>query len=344
MKNKKVFDMIYSGETFSRLDDSDDSEFFGNQRIVDHLDSFALDTIKKLVEELVTEDAPMILDLMAGSDSHIPDSVKPQKLVGLGLNEEELKENRALSEYVIRDLNKTPELPFEDETFDVVLNTRSIGYLTMPFEVFAEVGRVLKPGGLFLVIFSNRMHPPKVIRLWRESLEAERVMFVEDLFDNSEEFEKYKTFTSTGRPRPDDDKYADRGNPGEPVYALYADKVGGDADHAKRPELTFRFGPEMDLKELKEKQKTVKDTTVCPYCDEKLKKWSTPEAGGSTWGCETQYVCFNDSCPKFVNGFDTMVKQGNYGFSYRMIYNPANDTCKSLPVNSHDSMKEGIQD
>ena len=61
----------------------------------------------------------------------------------------------------MHDLNRTPTLPFEDESFDVVLNTVSVDYLTRPFEVFAEVGGVLRPGGLFLVTFSNRAFPQK---------------------------------------------------------------------------------------------------------------------------------------------------------------------------------------
>ncbi len=34
-----------------------------------------------------------------------------------------------------------------------------------PLEVFAEIVRVLKPGGVLAVTFSNRWFPPKVIKL-----------------------------------------------------------------------------------------------------------------------------------------------------------------------------------
>jgi len=40
---------------------------------VSHLDSLALATVEKLIETLVVEENPAILDLMAGWDSHIPD-------------------------------------------------------------------------------------------------------------------------------------------------------------------------------------------------------------------------------------------------------------------------------
>ena len=38
-----------------------------------------------------------------------------------------------------------------------------------PFEVFREVHRILKPGGSFIVSFSNRMFATKVIKAWRLS-------------------------------------------------------------------------------------------------------------------------------------------------------------------------------
>ena len=42
----------------------------------------------------------------------------------------------------------------------------SVQYLTQPFEVFADVGRVLAPGGPVVVSFSNRCFPTKAVALW----------------------------------------------------------------------------------------------------------------------------------------------------------------------------------
>ena len=44
------------------------------------------------------------------------------------------------------DLNETPKLPYEDDSFDFVTNAVSVDYLTKPLEVMQEVRRVLKPG------------------------------------------------------------------------------------------------------------------------------------------------------------------------------------------------------
>jgi SAM-dependent methyltransferase len=87
-------------------------------------------------------------------------------VAGLGMNEMELKANPSLTEYVVRDLNENPRLPYEDETFSVVLCQLSIDYLTRPLEVMKEVGRVLRPGGRVHILFSNRLFIQKAVAVW----------------------------------------------------------------------------------------------------------------------------------------------------------------------------------
>ena len=161
-------------EAFSRLDESEDAWFYERDRFVSHLDRAALDTVRDWIGRLVFEEAPAVLDLMASWDSHLPETARRGRVVGLGLNRNELQANPALTGYVVHDLNRDPRLPFDDKTFDVVLNTVSVDYLTRPIEVFAEAGRVLKPVGLLLVVFSNRMFEQKAVKVWREAGEEER--------------------------------------------------------------------------------------------------------------------------------------------------------------------------
>ena len=61
-------------------------------------------------------------------------------------------------------------------------------YLVKPLEIFTEVARVLKPGGSFVVTFSDRWFPTKVISLWQEMHAFERMGLVLDLFDKSQAF------------------------------------------------------------------------------------------------------------------------------------------------------------
>jgi SAM-dependent methyltransferase len=332
---------IQQGAAFSRHDETDDRAFYAVDRFVDHLDSEALSTVERIIGELIVEEEPVLLDLMAGWDSHIPEALHSSQVVGLGLNENELKANTALTEYVIHDLNHDPHLPFPDKTFDAVINTVSVDYMTQPTEVFREVNRILKPGGLFLVIFSNRFFPQKAVKVWREASEEERVLLVEELFGEAGGFGKPEAFVSKGKPRPKDDKYAHMGIPSDPVYAVYADKQGGKK--SLRPKLGISYGQSMGKNELNRRKAAVKHTLQCPYCGEKMKKWAVPDNPFSqTWDNDFMYICFNDGCPYFVRGWDHMHREGNRGSSYRLMYNPEKDCCMPIPVPSPKALKESI--
>jgi len=334
---------IFGTDAFSRLDESDDLEFYSRDRFVSHLDSLALSTVEKLIGTLVVEESPAILDLMAGWDSHIPENLRASEVVGLGLNENELMKNKALSEAVIHDLNKDPHLPFPDNRFDVVINTVSVDYMTKPAEVSKEVGRVLKPGGLLLIIFSNRMFSEKAVKVWRDAGEDERVLLVEDFFREAGVFEKPSVFLSKGKPRPKDDKYAHLGIPSDPIYAVYADKKGGDPLRRSRPEVIISYGEPLDQETFERRKKAIKQTLRCPHCGEKMLKWAVPDNPFEvTWDNEFMYICFNDACPYYVRGWDFMYRDGNRGCSYRLMYNPEKDCCMPIPVPTPKALRESI--
>ena len=58
-------------------------------------------------------------------------------------------------------------LPFADESFDDAVCCVSVDYLTRPVEVFAEVARVLRPGGRFLCLEFSRVVVPGLDRAAR---------------------------------------------------------------------------------------------------------------------------------------------------------------------------------
>lgn len=82
------------------------------------------------------------------------------------------------------------------------------------------------------------------------------------------------------------------------------------------------------------------DDYTCPYCDSKLKKWSSPP--DSTWAVEYQYVCFNDDCPYFVRGWQWMEEKYKATASYRHRFNPFTGEKGPLPVWSQNALKENI--
>ncbi|MGM0404505.1 MAG: methyltransferase domain-containing protein, partial [Thermodesulfobacteriota bacterium] len=150
---------------FAREDEAADSRFYERPRLVTHIDERAIETISGLYGEIITP-GMVVLDLMSSWRSHLPETAKPCKLIGLGMNAKELHENPQIDESVVHDLNQNPRLPFDDNAFDSVICTASVEYLTNPAAVFADTARILKPGGMLIHTFSNRWFPPKAIRLW----------------------------------------------------------------------------------------------------------------------------------------------------------------------------------
>ena len=63
------------------------------------------------------------------------------------MNAVELARNPMATATVVHDLNADPRLPFDDGSFDAVTCCVSVDYLVRPVEVFADVARVLRPGG-----------------------------------------------------------------------------------------------------------------------------------------------------------------------------------------------------
>lgn len=153
-------------EHFLRVDQSDDSAFYLEPKLVTHIDDAAIGSLSRFYGELIPGGGA-VLDLMTSWVSHLPDSLLLERVAGVGMNAEELAENPRLTERVVQDLNKDPELAFGDGSFDAALVTVSVQYLTRPREVFAEVGRVLKPGAPFAVAYSNRLFPTKAVAIWR---------------------------------------------------------------------------------------------------------------------------------------------------------------------------------
>lgn len=152
-------------EHFRRQDESDDALFYREPRLVTHIDDAAIDAVSRFYGELIPPRA-LVLDLMTSWVSHLPASLHPAGVAGLGMNAEELAQNPVLTERIVQDLNRDPVLPWADSTFDAAIVTVSVQYLTAPPLVFAEVGRVLKPGAPFAVAYSNRCFPTKAVAAW----------------------------------------------------------------------------------------------------------------------------------------------------------------------------------
>jgi len=205
---------LFLPEHFARLDESPDPDFYDMPRKVVHIDDHAIAAIKQFFRDTLPTDG-VILDLMSSWRSHWPRALSKQQLVGLGMNAEEMSENPDLDDFVIHDLNANPQLPFEDATFDAVVVTVSIQYMTRPVDVFREVNRILKSSGLFAVIFSNRMFPTKAVAIWRSLNDRQHAELIAAYFQQADNFTAIEAQDRT----PQVSDYTD------PVYVVMARKA-----------------------------------------------------------------------------------------------------------------------
>ena len=141
------------------------------------------------------------------------------------MNPEELKANSLAREHIVQDINQNPILPFQDKSFDGIICTSSVEYLTKPFEVFDEIARVLRSGGKCVITFSNRWFPTKVVSIWEELYEFERLGLVVDYFLKTQSFSDITTVSYRGWPRPQDDKYYGSFPYADPVFGVIAEKL-----------------------------------------------------------------------------------------------------------------------
>ncbi len=195
---------------FDREDASGDERFYEPDRFVTHLDERAIAVVGALYQELAIEGD--VLDVMASWVSHF--SARPRHLVALGMNEHELAANPQAADWVVHDLNRDPVVPFDDQRFDHATCCVSVDYLVRPVEVFAEVARVLRPGGRFVITFSNRCFPTKVIRGWALADAAGCLEIVSRYFRLSGGFDE-----------PTAELRTPLGSRGDPLWAVWARRV-----------------------------------------------------------------------------------------------------------------------
>jgi len=165
----------------TKLDDTDDSLFYSFPRFVTHVDDRFIQQLTDLYQKRLKPNT-RIFDMMSSWVSHLPDELEFAYIEGHGMNEEELARNSRLNHYFVQNLNQNPKLPLSDQDFDAVLNCVSVQYLQYPDAIFSEIHRILKPGGIAIISFSNRMFHQKAITAWRDNSEIGRVELVKRYF------------------------------------------------------------------------------------------------------------------------------------------------------------------
>ncbi|MFK8183459.1 MAG: methyltransferase domain-containing protein [Phormidesmis sp.] len=209
-----------------KLDPSDDSLFYESPRFVTHVDEGFINQLTALYRDRLAPNA-RVFDLMSSWVSHLPTDVEYTYVEGHGLNQEELARNPQLDHYFVQNLNQDQILPLEDCSFDAVINTVSVQYIQYPEKVFEEVYRVLKPGGVAIFSFSNRMFYQKAIAAWRDSSETARISLVKRYFETVPGFGNIQTVEKKSEASAFlqiVNQMTGRGG-GDPFYAVIAEKM-----------------------------------------------------------------------------------------------------------------------
>ncbi|MEM7336661.1 MAG: class I SAM-dependent methyltransferase [Chloroflexota bacterium] len=209
---------IFPANYFRRRDESDDGNFYTFPRKVVHIDDAAIQALSDFYGEAIPLNST-ILDLMSSWRSHLPlDSLTPQRVAGLGMNLEEMLDNPALRKdgIQVQNLNLNPTLSYESDVFDAVICAVSVQYLIQPIELFAEVHRVLKENGRFILSYSNRCFPTKATAVWLSTDDMQHAQLIGSYFEHS------GSWSEPGLKVKNDENGAPPNE--DPLYIIWAEK------------------------------------------------------------------------------------------------------------------------
>ena len=320
-------DLLFT-DGLRRTNEDNDDLFYAAPRKRPFFGEQTDEAIRRHHERILPQGATRVLDLMSSLESHLS-KVPEREVIGLGMNEDEMRRNPGLSSVVVHDLNRDPRLPFEEGSFDAVICSGSIDLLTHPLEVVRDVARILRKGGVFVVTFTDRTIMPKSIEAWRDEGNEGRLMLATAYFSFSGAFL---------RPLVEVDEIVAPacvvGGPG----ATHGDEVLNVVWSYKPP-----ADQVIDAREAKLERRAVPSERHCPFCGEVMLMWQPPETPWEIdYNATLLYVCFNDECDYFSRGRRWCRRKGMRCATYRHSLNPANGSEGPLPVPIKGALRAGI--
>jgi len=137
-----------------KLDENNDEEFYSEPKFVYHLDSNFRHYLSNVYKKEIS-DYSTVLDLMSSWDSYLPKEKKYKKVIGHGLNKQELEKNKIFDTYWIQNFNLNQKIPLDNESVDYCLMVAAWQYLQYPENLTREISRIL-----------SRLLPGLVIKRW----------------------------------------------------------------------------------------------------------------------------------------------------------------------------------
>jgi len=89
------------------------------------------------------------------------------------------------------------------------------------------------------------------------------------------------------------------------------------------------------------------EVKICPHCKQQMSCCSAPPihvGDGLGWGAEVMFVCLNDECPLFINGWDKIEVQYGHRASYRYMELPGSKESNVMMVGTADAYKGFVID
>ena len=160
-----------------KLDETNDEEFYSDPKFVYHLDANFRQNLSNVYKNEIA-DYSTVLDLMSSWDSYLPLEKKYKKVIGHGLNKQELEKNKILDSFWIQNFNLNQEIPLDSGSVDYCLMVAAWQYLQYPENIAMEIARILKNNGKLIIAFSNRAFWTKAPNIWTNSDENQRVDYV----------------------------------------------------------------------------------------------------------------------------------------------------------------------
>ena len=74
---------------------------------------------------------------------------------------------------------------------------------------------------------------------------------------------------------------------------------------------------------------------ACPHCGEEMSLWEVPPisfSDGLGWGVPFMFMCLNDQCPLYVQGWDNLKENYAHNASYRCVNYPGTEQFELMPV------------
>ncbi len=92
---------------------------------------------------------------------------------------------------------------------------------------------------------------------------------------------------------------------------------------------------------------TLNEVHICPHCNQKMSCCEAPQVhvgDGLGWGSDVLFICLNDACELFLNGWQSIEERYGHHASYRYMELPGSKESNLMMVGNKDAFKASVID